>query len=437
MRILTVSNLYPPAYVGGYELMCREVMEKLSMLEHEVRVLTSNVRLEDVNPSAAAGQSQQCDCSEVMRLLRVEQPFGTIRKTTPVNLLERIKSASLNKRILEEAVESFSPDIIFFWSLLNISRSVILQAREMDIPTAFYISDPLQFDPDSLCRTLNNQYSSLILKPARRVITRALVKRRLVVLPQDAPISNVIYSCKAVLEEGRRRGIGQFGAVVVPHGVNMRDFTGTPERRWYDGSRPLRIMYASRIAFHKGMETLILAMKMLSSPGGPQVEALIYNTGDPGYVTHVKRLIHENNLDRVFAFRGMVDTSKLPTEMGNADVFVLPSIPHAGWFESWSVVLAQAGAAGMAAVASRSGANAELITEGETGLLFNPDDAEGLASCIRALAADPQTVRRMGEALAVLVRERYTLEKMASQIERHLCRVIEQRVSGNAGGGAE
>ena len=41
MRILIVSNLYPPHHIGGYELGCRDVVEGLKARGHEVKVLTS------------------------------------------------------------------------------------------------------------------------------------------------------------------------------------------------------------------------------------------------------------------------------------------------------------------------------------------------------------------------------------------------------------
>jgi hypothetical protein len=40
MRILIVSNLYPPAAIGGYEIECAAVAEHLA-LRHQVLVLTS------------------------------------------------------------------------------------------------------------------------------------------------------------------------------------------------------------------------------------------------------------------------------------------------------------------------------------------------------------------------------------------------------------
>ena len=46
MRILVITNLYPPLYLGGYELKCRLHVEELKRRGHDVLVLTSRWRVE-------------------------------------------------------------------------------------------------------------------------------------------------------------------------------------------------------------------------------------------------------------------------------------------------------------------------------------------------------------------------------------------------------
>ncbi|WP_163360424.1 glycosyltransferase family 4 protein, partial [Klebsiella aerogenes] len=41
MRILFLTNLYPPVILGGYEIACAQTAEALKKRGHEVRVLTS------------------------------------------------------------------------------------------------------------------------------------------------------------------------------------------------------------------------------------------------------------------------------------------------------------------------------------------------------------------------------------------------------------
>jgi glycosyltransferase involved in cell wall biosynthesis len=54
-------------------------------------------------------------------------------------------------------------------------------------------------------------------------------------------------------------------------------------------------------------------------------------------------------------------------------------------------------AAGRAVVASRIGQVAEVVSDGLTGLLYEPDDGEGLAQCIRRLRSDEGLKREMGK----------------------------------------
>lgn len=44
MKILALTNLYPPDFLGGYELVCCQVVDALGAAGHEVRVLTSAPR---------------------------------------------------------------------------------------------------------------------------------------------------------------------------------------------------------------------------------------------------------------------------------------------------------------------------------------------------------------------------------------------------------
>src|SRR5215212_3273863 len=41
LRVVVVTNYYPPYFIGGYELGCRDVVEALKSRGHQVRVLTS------------------------------------------------------------------------------------------------------------------------------------------------------------------------------------------------------------------------------------------------------------------------------------------------------------------------------------------------------------------------------------------------------------
>jgi glycosyltransferase involved in cell wall biosynthesis len=81
------------------------------------------------------------------------------------------------------------------------------------------------------------------------------------------------------------------------------------------------------------------------------------------------------------------------------DVFVMASTPHgaggkAG--EGFGMAYVEAGACGKPAVASASGGGGEIVVDGETGCVIDPEDAPGLEAALASLLADPERARALG-----------------------------------------
>jgi glycosyltransferase involved in cell wall biosynthesis len=106
------------------------------------------------------------------------------------------------------------------------------------------------------------------------------------------------------------------------------------------------------------------------------------------------------------------DTHDVALWLNRIDVFVLPSLS-----EALSNSLMEAMACGAAAVASRVGGNPELVRDGETGLLFESGDAEGLAAQLIRLTDDSAMRHRLAAAATNFVRTRLTLDAAADRME--------------------
>ena len=111
--------------------------------------------------------------------------------------------------------------------------------------------------------------------------------------------------------------------------------------------------------------------------------------------------------DRV-AFAGFRPAESV---LGALDVFVLPS-----WIEGMPITVLEAMAHRKPVVATPVGGTPELVLDGETGVLVPPRDPEALAEALRALVADPQRARRLGEAGYARVAERFTVERMTTRV---------------------
>jgi len=77
----------------------------------------------------------------------------------------------------------------------------------------------------------------------------------------------------------------------------------------------------------------------------------------------------------------------------------------------------EAMAAGLPVVAFRSGGTEEMVNDGETGLLYDVGDVEGLADGFRQLLAEPRRRAAMGAAARRRVTERFSLERHVDRME--------------------
>jgi glycosyltransferase involved in cell wall biosynthesis len=90
----------------------------------------------------------------------------------------------------------------------------------------------------------------------------------------------------------------------------------------------------------------------------------------------------------------------------------------------------EAMACGCAVIASNVGGNPELVTDGETGLLFEHVNADDLAAKLRVLIEQPRLRERLAEAASRRMREEFSMtasaRRMAAIYDGFLTRTIEK-----------
>jgi glycosyltransferase involved in cell wall biosynthesis len=200
-----------------------------------------------------------------------------------------------------------------------------------------------------------------------------------------------------VSENERRAGLAARACddsttVVIRNGVDPRR-AGVRER---ERDRP-RIVMVGRLQAPKDPITLIRALALLRET---DFEALLVGDGPdrPVVEEEIGRLELEESV-RVLGERS--DVRELLT---TADVFVLSTRS-----EGLPLSILEAMAAGLPVIASNVGGVAELVVEGETGMLVPPGDPEALAETIDGLLTDQPLVRRLGEAARMRVAEHFDL----------------------------
>jgi glycosyltransferase involved in cell wall biosynthesis len=119
-------------------------------------------------------------------------------------------------------------------------------------------------------------------------------------------------------------------------------------------------------------------------------------------------------------FLGSVPYEQVPALYHEFDAFVLPS--HS---EGLPRVVLEAQATATPVVATRVGGIPELITDGETGLLYNAGDVAALDDAVDRLASDTGLLTRLSEAGRAAVESEYAWGALYERYERYLREVVE------------
>src|SRR5262249_28770373 len=149
----------------------------------------------------------------------------------------------------------------------------------------------------------------------------------------------------------------------------------------------------ARLIPRKGIDTVLraLATVVLSVP---RVAYCIVGEGPEE--ARLKTLVNDYGLTPHVIFAGALEFGALAAAYRAADVFVMTPRESGHSVEGFGIVYLEAGAFGLPVIGSRSGGVPDAIIDGETGLLVEPDDAEGLARILVRLLTDRALATRLG-----------------------------------------
>jgi glycosyltransferase involved in cell wall biosynthesis len=205
----------------------------------------------------------------------------------------------------------------------------------------------------------------------------------------------VVVPSQALADYIARHGFPRSRLHVIPNGVTVR------RREPVQAHVPVVIGTAALLERRKGIDVLLEASARMETPhrlvihgDGPlrsELEAAARDLGAPaefpGFATDVEARIAE------------------------LDVFVLPSRG-----ENLPIAILEAMAAALPVVATRVGGVPEVVADGVTGLLVEPEDPEGLAAALDRVAFDEELRQRFGRAGAARVDEHFDARSTARQM---------------------
>lgn len=360
--------MYPPHHLGGYELSCRDVVDRLRRRGHDVTVLTTTMRVAGV--SDPPGERD----AGVWRDLDFYFRDGDLWSPP---LPRRVAIERHNQRVLRAALDRVRPEVVSVWHMGAMSLGLLRTLAERDVPLVYAVCDDwLSYGP------VVDRWGSLFRR--RRSRWLAPVVERVTGLPTTVPDVGRTGSFLFVSDLTRRRSVDATpwtfsDSTVVYSGIDRTDF---PEPTGDDRRRPWRwrLLYVGRLDPRKGIETVLRALERLPA----EATLSIVGRGSAAERRRVDDVVAELGLGARVSI-GETDRPGLRAQYLDADVFVFPS----EWEEPFGLVPVEAMACATPVVATAVGGSAEFLVDGANCLRFPAADPAALAAAIERLAADP------------------------------------------------
>ena len=397
MKILMQTELYPP-FVSGESVFAGSMSRALAARGHDVVVLTSSTN--------GPPRSERAGRVRVVRLASSSNPaYDTFRQATwPFGAAR-------------EVVERFEPDAIHVNDHGPIALALVALARRTGIPllaSNHFIPPNVWLNRPGLERWtgrlgLRSSIDSLLWRWPLWVYEQA----DLLTTPSRT-------AARILYHHGLRRE-----AVPLSNGVDTRRFHPSRRQegffaRWGVPEGAPVLLQCGRLYPSKLCSTILSAFDTAAW----RIGAWLVIAGEGPDRPQLERQASGLACSRRIAFTGHVPDDLMPALYASSDLFVIASMT-----ELQGIVVLEAMASGIPAIAVKAGALPELVGHGVTGALYWPDDRGELARHMVDLAHDGRL--RLGPAARRLA-ERHGLQATCARLEEMLLSITRDGVAARA-----
>lgn len=438
MKILLLTNLYPPHLEDTDDFRCQNVADALRDRGHTIRVLTSTCGLADEagHTARALGGGTEGRDALVQRRLRVNGGFGQ----TEVAGVGDLRELELrNNDVLREAISAFEPDLVHVGSLRGVSKSLILTLRRLGVPTCFDIADgwlaeELRDDPwlawwnrEKLPAMQKVQRTGLEVsgqrakwdattptflepgvsrQPAIFDAVAGSVRPNSIAAPQ---FRRLFFSSPALRETTAAAGFRVAHGGVIHPGVDTRLFHGEPKPA---DATVKKFLIAARFTPHCGIATALEALQLLRAQG---VKASLTVCGRGSSEVLAKLRTHAVQCGVTVEFRGGGVQRELPAIYRDHDAFIYPVERE----EAFVGPPLEAMASGLPVIVSQGHGAEELFESPDSFLSFPSGEAGELAARMIELIQTPNLAAQLAQVGQNEVLTRYQFSTAVEQIESY------------------
>ncbi|MEZ4836963.1 MAG: glycosyltransferase family 4 protein, partial [Caldilineaceae bacterium] len=407
LRVLHLVHQYPPEHLGGTELYTQTVARALSARSHPVSVFTRR-------NAHGAGRAETLDADVAVHLAW----NGALSPTQ--RFLTTFGNADL-ERNFDSVLADFRPDLVHIQHLMGLPTSLLHSIRRRGIP---YIVTLHDFWWVCANAQLVTNYSgeicngpNLWLNCARCALARgqqnalwpAIPALAVMLARRGGGLRRVLEDAACLIAPSRfvkdwyaEHGIAAGHIRVLSHGIDA-----PPHTREDNTDHPRRFLYAGGLAWQKGVHIAVEAL------AGVRGDSSLWIAGDetfdPAYSARLRALAANAPAGQV-RFLGRLSRAQLWQTLAQVDAVVVPSL----WYETFSLIVHEAFAAGVPVVVSNLGALAEAVRHQIDGLRVEPGDVDAWRKTLQRLVDDPT----LATTLAAQIRPPMTLDDHITQLQQ-------------------
>ncbi len=390
MKLLVLTDRYPPHYEGAYELHCYQVTEALRAKGYDVAILTTTY-----------GVEQPVIAGQVYRVLRPAVfTYGSAwqrRMMTGRDVRARLYNYHLTQRLAQD----IQPDLIFIWQMEHTSILPVLAIQDANFKTVFRIGSHWLVHMRRDYTAVRNSFKRLY----RRASLGFHRFERL-------RLGAAIMVSESLLNSHKQAGFDTSQAVVIPTGISADWIVDAPAR--HPVQNPCwRFLYAGRLEHEKGVEVILAALQRLVTAGYTQVRVDFAGRGQPAYVAGLQQMVRAYGLAVQVRFLGFLPREALLDSYADYDALVFTSLR----WEGLPTTIIEAMAKGLPVIASNIGGPSDIIVHQHNGLLVSAGDADALADALEHVIQQPDLLNQMAYGALETVRTQHTFTHMLARYE--------------------
>lgn len=388
MKVLVISHMYPKEYNPNYGIFVHEQVLALKKSGHELLVVSPTLYvppLLDQLSSKWKGYKKQPQraCLDGIsvyypRVFRLPGNLG-------LHLAGKVYYLQLSS-FIRKLRKEFPFELIHAHVALPDGQLGMLLKKDLNLPLVTSIHG--QDFQTTIYRNENCKKAVIeVLKSSDRVIT---VSEKLKRIGQE------------LCEDAHKYA-------TVHNGVNPEKVVGQEERLLPEKGKRM-ILSVGNLKKPKGHD---LTVKAFGRIHDKYPDACLVIIGDGPEMDPLKQLIRDLKLQDKVMLLGRQPHGEVLRYMQACELFVLPS-----WQEGFGVVYVEAMAHGKPVIGCRGQGIADVIKDGENGILVEPKSLEDLAHKMSELLENPALGEKIGQRARDTVFEDLTWEKNAEKMDR-------------------